>query len=86
MTEESKFEHMYTNAQPDYMWYIRRRGFTHLAELIEFTSNLEAIPMGNMSREASREAYRELQPGARRRDTPKNRACAPDNAAGGSNK
>uniref|UniRef100_A0A1A9ZP27 Retrotrans_gag domain-containing protein n=1 Tax=Glossina pallidipes TaxID=7398 RepID=A0A1A9ZP27_GLOPL len=31
MTEEQKLERIYTNAQPDYLWYIRRRDFTDLA-------------------------------------------------------
>lgn len=34
MTEEQKLERIYMNAQPECLWYILRRDFTHLAELI----------------------------------------------------
>uniref|UniRef100_A0A1A9ZP62 Uncharacterized protein n=1 Tax=Glossina pallidipes TaxID=7398 RepID=A0A1A9ZP62_GLOPL len=77
-TEKHKLQLIYTNAQPYCLWYIRRRYFTHLAELIELASDLEAIPTGSTSREAPRKAYPELHPGARRRDPPNERSCAPD--------
>lgn len=56
MTEEQKLERIYMNAQSEYLWYIRRRDFTRLAELMELASDLEAIPPGN---DAPRETYRE---------------------------
>uniref|UniRef100_A0A1A9VNW3 Retrotransposon gag domain-containing protein n=1 Tax=Glossina austeni TaxID=7395 RepID=A0A1A9VNW3_GLOAU len=62
LTEEQKLERIYANAQPDYMWYIRRRDFTNLEELVELASEFEAIPTGNMPHEAPRETHREYQP------------------------
>uniref|UniRef100_A0A1A9ZGC0 Retrotrans_gag domain-containing protein n=1 Tax=Glossina pallidipes TaxID=7398 RepID=A0A1A9ZGC0_GLOPL len=46
MSEGQQLERIYTNAQPEYLWYIRRRDFNRLAELMELASDLEAIPTG----------------------------------------
>uniref|UniRef100_A0A1B0GEL5 Uncharacterized protein n=1 Tax=Glossina morsitans morsitans TaxID=37546 RepID=A0A1B0GEL5_GLOMM len=70
MSEGQQLERIYMNAQPEYLWYIRRRDVTNLGELMELVSNLEAIPTGNMSHEALRETHREYLPVARRRDLP----------------
>uniref|UniRef100_A0A1B0C427 Retrotransposon gag domain-containing protein n=1 Tax=Glossina palpalis gambiensis TaxID=67801 RepID=A0A1B0C427_9MUSC len=68
MTKDQQLERLYRNAQPQYLWYIRRRDFNHLAGLMELASDLEAIPAGGTLREARRDANRELQTGARRRE------------------
>uniref|UniRef100_A0A1A9VB53 Retrotrans_gag domain-containing protein n=1 Tax=Glossina austeni TaxID=7395 RepID=A0A1A9VB53_GLOAU len=71
--EEQKLECIYTNAQSDYLWHIRRN-FTDLGELMELASDLEAIPTGNTSRETSVETPRISD----RRDLSNNRAWAQD--------
>uniref|UniRef100_A0A1B0GBD5 Retrotransposon gag domain-containing protein n=1 Tax=Glossina morsitans morsitans TaxID=37546 RepID=A0A1B0GBD5_GLOMM len=48
MSEGQQLERIYMNARPEYLWYIRRRDFTNLDELMELASDLEAIPPGNM--------------------------------------
>uniref|UniRef100_A0A1A9VI03 Uncharacterized protein n=1 Tax=Glossina austeni TaxID=7395 RepID=A0A1A9VI03_GLOAU len=59
------------------MWYMRRRDFTNLDELMELANDFEAIPTGNMPHEALRETHRVYQPFARRRDLPNKWAWAP---------
>uniref|UniRef100_A0A1A9ZW93 Retrotrans_gag domain-containing protein n=1 Tax=Glossina pallidipes TaxID=7398 RepID=A0A1A9ZW93_GLOPL len=55
MSEGQQLEPIYMNAQPEYLWYIRRRDFNRLAELMELASNLEAIPTGNAFLEIPRD-------------------------------
>uniref|UniRef100_A0A1A9VDC5 Retrotrans_gag domain-containing protein n=1 Tax=Glossina austeni TaxID=7395 RepID=A0A1A9VDC5_GLOAU len=66
MSEGQQLDRIYMNAQPEYLWYTRRRDFHRLAELMELANDLEAIPMGNTSRENPRAANREPQAGAQR--------------------
>uniref|UniRef100_A0A1A9UFE6 CCHC-type domain-containing protein n=1 Tax=Glossina austeni TaxID=7395 RepID=A0A1A9UFE6_GLOAU len=78
MSGGQQLERIYMNAQLEYLWYIRRRDFSRFAELMELASNLEAIPTGNASREIPRDANREPQAGARRRDPPSHGARTPN--------
>lgn len=43
-TEKQKLERIFQNALPEYLWYIRRRDFTTLGELLEMAEDLECIP------------------------------------------
>lgn len=49
MTEPQKLERIYRNAQPNYLWYIHRRDFTNLNELLCLADELESIPTANNS-------------------------------------
>lgn len=45
--DQQKLERIYSNALPEYLWYIRRKHFWNLAELLEMVDDLESIPVGN---------------------------------------
>uniref|UniRef100_A0A1B0A7Q3 Retrotransposon gag domain-containing protein n=1 Tax=Glossina pallidipes TaxID=7398 RepID=A0A1B0A7Q3_GLOPL len=74
ISEGQQLERIYMNAQPEYRWYVRRRDFTNLDELMELASDFEAIPTSNRPYEATRETHREYLSVARRRDLPNKRA------------
>uniref|UniRef100_A0A1B0G1U3 Retrotransposon gag domain-containing protein n=1 Tax=Glossina morsitans morsitans TaxID=37546 RepID=A0A1B0G1U3_GLOMM len=78
MSEGQQLERIYMNAQPAHLWCIRRRDFNRLPKLMELASDLESIPTGNASREIPRDANREPQARARRRDPPSHGARAPN--------
>uniref|UniRef100_A0A1B0G239 Uncharacterized protein n=1 Tax=Glossina morsitans morsitans TaxID=37546 RepID=A0A1B0G239_GLOMM len=78
MSQDQQLERNYMNAQPEFLWYIRHRDFSRLAELMELASDLEAIPTGKASREVPRDTNREPQAGARRLDPPSDGARTPN--------
>ncbi|XP_037811072.1 uncharacterized protein LOC119603190 [Lucilia sericata] len=44
LSEEQKLQRIFQNALPDYQWYIKRKDFSSLAELITLAEDLESIP------------------------------------------
>lgn len=44
LSEPQKLERIYRNAHPDYLWYIHRRDFKNLSELLILADDLESIP------------------------------------------
>ncbi|XP_065361937.1 uncharacterized protein LOC135955515 [Calliphora vicina] len=44
LSEAQKLERIFRNAQPDYQWYIRRKDFTTLDDLLQLADDLESIP------------------------------------------
>lgn len=50
MTEEEKLERIYKNSHPTYLWYIHRRDFNNLSDLLALTDDLESTPIDNSSK------------------------------------
>lgn len=48
LSEEQKLRRIFQNALPDYQWYIRRKDFSTLAELISIAEDLESIPISSV--------------------------------------
>ncbi|XP_037807712.1 uncharacterized protein LOC119601077 [Lucilia sericata] len=44
LVEDEKIERIFRNAHPDYQWYIRRKDFSTLNELMQLADDLESIP------------------------------------------
>lgn len=57
--EVQKLERIFRNASPEYQWYIRRRDFLTLGELLEMAEDMESIPP---IPQHSREQHRQILP------------------------
>ncbi|XP_073815797.1 uncharacterized protein [Musca autumnalis] len=57
---DQKLERIFRNALPEYQWYIRRRDFHTLGDLLEMAEDLESLPPGTGP---VREQHRLLDPG-----------------------
>lgn len=58
MNEEQKLERIFRNLHPNYLWYIRRKDFTNLEELMAIADDLESIPNPNTSQNFRNEHHR----------------------------
>ena len=58
-TEGQKLERIFRNALPEYVWYIRRRDFHTLSDLLEMADDLESLPPGSGP---IREQHRQIDP------------------------
>lgn len=57
--EDQKLERIFRNALPEYLWYIRRRDFLTLKDLLEMAEDLESLPPGTGP---TREHHRLMDP------------------------
>lgn len=60
-TEEQRLERIFTNALPEYLWYIRRKDFRTIHELLEMAGDMESIPAPSP---VAREHHRRMEPAA----------------------
>lgn len=60
LNDKQRLERIYRNAHPDFLWYIRKKDFSTLAELIEQAEDLEDIKIQTTSNEAATSSRQRL--------------------------